>query len=101
VAVEAVAARSFTPQGFRWPGLYIVSGHRTRGAQTEANPTTPFSHHRCCPSLAVDLRVGDIAAANVPLSIWEELAINFRPYGVRWGGANDPNHFFLGGIKCG
>jgi len=108
VEVEDVATRAFSAEGIRWPGLYILSGHRTEGQQADANPFNPASHHRCCPSLAVDLRVADIAASLTPRGVWQFVADLFEAQGVRWGGDfSDPelqsrelNHFYLSGPKC-
>lgn len=92
-----MAERTFTSPRIRWPGIYIISGQRTRSQQQEVNPTQPFSLHRRTPSLAVDLRVGDVPATLTPLNVWKELAVLFETVGVRWGGADDPNHFFIAG----
>jgi len=102
-----VAARAYAPERFRWPGLFIISGHRTRNQQKEVNPASTQSYHRCCPALAVDLRVGDIPASSTPFSIWEELGFFWKDLGGKWGGdfgaqggelveiKPDVNHFYL------
>jgi len=108
VEVEDLAERSMAASGIRWPGLFILSGHRTANQQAEVNPFSEASHHRCCPSLAVDLRVGDIPASSTPHQVWKELANFFSAFGIRWGGDfSDPelasaelNHFYLPGSKC-
>jgi len=108
VETEAVAQRSFAAQGIRWPGIFIISGHRTAAQQKEANPSNPVSHHRCCPSLAVDLRVGDLPASTTPTPFFEFIARAMEVYGIKWGGSfQDPfegfferNHYYLDQPKC-
>jgi len=93
--------------GLRWPGLYIISGHRTQEVQADVNPDAPASLHTRCPSLAADLRVGSVP--NIPAdSIWELLGGRWKLMGGRWGGDFSPgkditgvnrqeqNHFDLG-----
>jgi len=99
---EVVAERSMASQGIRWPGLYIISGHRSRTQQAEANPLHPFSLHRRCPSLAGDLRVGDVPATLTPFETWNFIGQIFKHFGARWGGdftstTPDLNHFYLAG----
>lgn len=108
MGVEDLAERSAAISGIPWPGLFILSGHRTANQQAEVNPFSEASHHRCCPSLAVDLRVGDIPVSITPRPVWEEVANFFSVFEVRWGGDfSDPelasaelNHFYLPGVKC-
>jgi len=105
VDLENMAERAYAAERFRWPGLYIISGHRTTNQQKEVNPTSPFSYHRCCPALAVDLRVGDFPASTTPQSIWEELGFFWKSLGGKWGGDfattelveqfAESNHFYL------
>jgi len=107
VDLEEVAARGTFGTGFDWPGLYIISGHRTRSQQIAVNPFSRQSYHRCCPALAVDLRVGDIPASSTADSIWEELGLLWKALGGKWGGdfgatggelveiEPDINHFYL------
>jgi len=86
-------------KGIRWPGLYIISGHRTEAMQAEVNPDAPASLHRRCPSLAVDLRVGTVPATLVGDSVWDWLGARWQMMGGRWGGrfsVRDANHFDLG-----
>jgi len=87
-------------EGIRWPSLYIISGHRSKEAQKEANPTQPVSYHRNCPALAVDLRVGNVFASITPFDVWKFYAELFELEGVLWGGDPDfpildVNHFYL------
>ena len=96
VLAEEILQRA-TSTGVCWPGLFVISGHRTAAEQTRVNPTQPNSLHRRCPSLAVDLRVGDIAASLTPLPIWQEVAFVFESLGVLWGGPTDQNHFYRSG----
>ena len=108
VEVEDLASRSAAAEGFQWPGLFVLSGFRTRNQQSKANPFAEASHHRCCPSMAVDLRVGDVPASSTPRPVWQEVAEFFQAFGVKWGGDfSDPelasaeqNHFYLPGSKC-
>ncbi len=102
VELEAVASRSMAADGVRWPGLFIISGHRTREQQTQVNPTSPFSLHRRCPSLAADLRVGDEPASLTPHGVWSFLGEIWKNLGGKWGGdftevEPDLNHFYLTG----
>ncbi len=85
--------------GLRWPGLYIISGHRTLQSQADTNPDAPNSLHIRCPSLAADLRVGDVPASLVGDSVWDWLGARWMLVGGRWGGrfsVRDENHFDLG-----
>ena len=107
VDLEEVASEGAFGTGFSWPGLYIISGHRTRNEQTAVNPLSTISYHRCCPALAVDLRVGDTPASSTPFSIWKELGLLWNSLGGKWGGdfgaqggeltevSPDINHFYL------
>jgi len=103
VELEDLAARVYATERFRWPGLYIISGYRTRFEQARVNTFQEVSHHRCCPALAVDLRVGDFPASSTPVSIWEELGSFWQALGGKWGGdfeIPDLNHFYQAGEKC-
>jgi len=104
VALERVASRQFAAAGVRWPGLWIISGYRSPAHQARVNPAVPNSLHVRCPSLAVDLRVGQVAGMSTP-EIWRFLGNVWRAMGGRWGGdfkdsqglpAPDVNHFDLG-----
>jgi len=105
---EAVAERAFAAEGVRWPGIFILSGHRTKTEQAEVNPASPESHHRCCPSLAVDLRVGDLPASITPPQFFRFIAGALATYNIRWGGDSpdefvallEQNHYYLPGPKC-
>ena len=74
-------------KGIRWPGLFIISGHRTQKMQAYENPDAPNSLHLRCPALAVDLRVGGTAASVTSDPIWNWLGARWRLMGGRWGGA--------------
>lgn len=108
VETEAVAERIFAAEGVRWPGIFILSGHRTKAQQADANPSQPSSHHRCCPSLAVDLRVGDIPASVTPPQFFKFIADAMAVHGVKWGGdvpdeflaLLEQNHYYLPREKC-
>jgi len=110
IALDGWADRQIARTGFRWPGIYIISGHRTAARQADVNPDAPNSLHRRCPSLAVDLSVGSIIGAPIPLDrVWELLGGMWKLMGGRWGGdfrgadqditginRREQNHFDLG-----
>jgi len=57
----------------------------------------PDSLHVRCPSLAADLRVGDMPASTTP-DFWRFLGPIWKAMGGRWGGdfqTPDPNHFAI------
>jgi len=96
VAVEAQAIQIFSAEGIRWPGLWILSGYRSERRQIEVNPNNPNSLHSVCPSLAVDLRVGDLPASITPYEQWAFVGTLWMSHGGRWGGhfpTPDLNHF--------
>jgi len=99
IALEELAARSMPD----WPGLRIISGHRTKTQQQDASPTQPASLHRCCPALAGDLRVGDVPASLTPFGVWSFLGGLWKQLGGSWGGdfpTADLNHFYRSGTPC-
>ena len=105
VLMDRVAGQRFTAAGVRWPGLWIISGYRSPKDQARVNPALPNSLHVRCPSLAVDLRVGQVAASITPEETWRALGNIWRAMGGRWGGdfkdrlgqpTHDDNHFDLG-----
>ena len=98
VALDRRAAQELSAEGFRWPGLSIVSGYRSQALQAVINPLAPKSLHTRCPSLAADLRVGDMPASLTPPALWAKLGRIWSSLGGRWGGffsPPDPNHFDL------
>ncbi len=98
VNLNGWAAREFSAQGLRWPGLFIVSGFRSKALQAEVNPLAPDSLHTRCPSLAADLQVGDVSASLTTVEIWAFLASHWFTLGGRWGGRFTPpdnKHFDL------
>lgn len=98
VELDRLAANEFSAAGLRWPGLSIISGHRSRFLQAQINPLAPQSLHTRCPSLAADLRVGDVRASVTPVALWEKLGRIWGTLGGRWGGRFSPpdnNHFDL------
>ncbi len=98
VELDAQATREFSAQGFRWPGLFVISGYRSPRLQLDVNPLAPNSLHTRCPSLAADLRVGDLPATLTPREFWEFLGAIWGQLGGRWGGRFTPedlNHFDL------
>ncbi len=98
VRLDVWAVGQFSAQGFRWPGLFIISGFRSQVLQAEINPLAPDSLHTRCPSLAADLRLGDVPASLTTVELWAFLADGWRRLGGRWGGFFTPpdyNHFDL------
>ncbi len=98
--IEKEVERSPLPsRRFRWPGLWIKSGHRSQPVVSAFHPTAPAatkSRHLFKPSLAADLRVGNVAASETPIEIWTFLGLQWERQGGRWGGRfslPDPNHF--------
>ena len=99
VTLEAWATREASGAGIRWPGIKILSGHRSQARQAKVNPAAPYSLHTRCPSLAADLQLGSIAGVS-PGPIWGWLGAKWLTMGGRWGGmfaeGRDENHFDLG-----
>lgn len=98
VALETEATRLFSAQGFRWPGIFVISGYRSPRLQARLNPLAPQSRHTFCPSMAADLRVGNLPASTTPTEFWAFLGTIWKKMGGRWGGdftvpEPDPNHF--------
>jgi len=74
-----------------WPGLVILSGSRAIPLVPELDPTAPAavqSLHLGCPALAVDLRVGAVAASDTPVEVWAWLGQRWKSQSIfnRWGG---------------
>ena len=102
--MDEEAARQFSAQGFRWPGLFVISGYRSARVQAGVNPAAPNSLHTRCPSLAADLRVGDLPASLTPREFWDLLGRIWESKGGRWGGRFTPedlNHFDLKALDVG
>ena len=102
VDLEAWAAREFlAATRVRWPGIYIISGQRSRARQAEVNPATPDSDHTACPSLAADVRVGSVPTGYGPNAALDWLGARWIQVGGKWGGTflnpasgqPDRNHF--------
>ena len=96
VTLDQRAAAAFATQGLRWPGLWIISGFRPAVLQASLNPLVRRSRHTRCPSMAIDLRVGDFPASTTPVEVWATLGGIWKTLGGRWGGDfRDPdvNHF--------
>jgi len=96
VLVAALAKGLAAAEGFRWPGLYIISGYRTAAQQREVNPSFPASKHTRCPALAADLRIGDYPASVTPVEIWAFVGRLWRDTGGIWRGDtidDERNHF--------
>lgn len=86
-------------EGFRelWPGMYVISGYRTKTHNREVGGVAD-SLHLQCPALAVDLRVGNVVGLESD-EIWAILGGIWRLMGGRWGGTfsePSPAHFDLG-----
>jgi len=99
VLLDRWASAELSAKGIRWPGMFIISGHRSPELQLIVNPAAPRSLHTYCPSLAADLRVGDKPASATPASTWFWLGQRWEFIGHRWGGRFRPpdlNHFDLG-----
>lgn len=99
VVLDQWAERELSAQGVRWGGLYVISGHRSPGLQIIVNPAAPRSLHTRCPSLAADLRVGNIPATLTEVGLWFFLGQRWEFMGHRWGGRFRPpdlNHFDMG-----
>lgn len=92
---------------FRWPGLFVLSGHRTGPVVSALNPLEPpavRSRHRRIPSLAADLRVGNTPASLTDPTIWGFLGSHWEAQGGRWGGRFTPpdwNHFDIDPLLAG
>ena len=96
VHLESQARSEF---GKWWPGLFVISGYRDPVKNAEVGGV-PNSFHTYCPSLAADLRVGNMAGFGSD-EIWAILGGMWRLSGGRWGGTfsnPDPNHFDIGGV---
>lgn len=109
VALELEARCTLSPGGIRWPGLFVISGYRSRPVasalapdQAPAAQSLHMARRDGRPaSLAVDLRVGNLPASTTPLEIWSALGSLWKRLvpGGRWGGDFDPpdvNHFDMG-----
>jgi len=104
VRLDGETRRVFSTAGFRWPGLFVISGFRSRFLQAEINPLAPASLHTRCPSLAADLRVGDQPASITTPEIWAVVGTLWRQMGGRWGGDFSPpdyNHFDFPALSVG
>ena len=96
VALETRATQIFSAEGVRWPGIFIISGYRSPNLQAQVNPAASRSRHMFCPSLAADLRVGNLPASTTPTEFWAFLGTIWKTMGGRWGGdfrTPDVNHF--------
>ncbi len=101
VRLEGLAEERFTAAGTRWPGLWIISGQRSRAHQASLNPAVKDSLHVRCPSLAVDLRVGGLAGHS-PSALLSFAGSLWMALGFRWGGTftdfPNPAHFDVGRV---
>ena len=98
-ALDGWASEQASRVGVRWPGIFIISGHRSTASQARENPDAPASLHTRCPSLAADLRVGNVPASLSGGPVWDWLGARWQMMGGRWGGrfsVRDENHFDLG-----
>jgi len=93
--LDVLAQERFEEEFIPYPGLWIVSGHRSRDRNEQVGGA-PDSRHLDCPSTAVDLRFGSVAGVSAP-AIWAWFGANWKWLGGRWGGDfGDDNHFDLG-----
>jgi len=100
VDLDRILREKFAPVGLGWPGLYIVSGFRSKGLQATVNPGVTNSWHTRCPALAVDIQVGTFPASRTPLEVWAVIGNIWKlnNLGGRWGGdfkRFDPFHLDL------
>lgn len=99
VSLERRAEERFAARSLRWPGLWIIDGHRTIAHQAELNPDVTDSLHARCPSLAADLRVGSLPGFPGG-SLLEFAGGLWMSMGFRWGGTfsdfPNPAHFDIG-----
>jgi len=98
VQLDAAVGRQISAGGFRWAGLYVISGYRSASLQARINPAVPKSLHSQCPSLAVDLRVANLPASTTPYEMWSLVGYEWKKLGGSWGGdfaTPDLNHFVL------
>lgn len=98
VRLEDTAHRAFSNLNLPWPGIRIISGHRTPDANKAARGV-PQSLHLLCPSLAADLRFGNTGIDLSEEQFWQWLGAHWLTMGGRWGGnfsKPDVNHFDLG-----
>jgi hypothetical protein len=108
VTLEAWAQCNLSPSGFRWPGIFIISGYRSPTVQAGLDSPAATSLHTYNPALAADLRVGDAPASTTPREVWAALGTAWKALvlGARWGGdfvtgGPDYNHFDLGLLVLG
>jgi len=89
------ASTEFGTVEIPYPGLWILSGHRTPEENDQVGGA-PDSRHLHCPSQAVDLRFGSVATG-LDHAIWAWFGAKWKLLGGRWGGDfGDDNHFDLG-----
>jgi len=101
IRLDRLARERFASSGLHWPGLWIVSGNRSKEAQADLNPAVQDSLHVECPALAADVRVGSTAGQS------SESLLGFagglwQAMGFRWGGTfrdfPNPAHFDVGRV---
>lgn len=99
LALDARVSNRVAAEGARWPGLWIISGARSRPVSPALNPdqeAATQSWHLRCPALAADLRVGNAPASLTDPTVWALVGTEWEALGGRWGGRFDPpdwNHF--------
>jgi len=87
VALNRWQEGRFAAAGFRGPSLWIISGHRTTEDQQRINPDAPNSFHTTCPSMAVDLRLGQNDESLTGVQVWSILGGRWKlTTAGRWGG---------------
>lgn len=86
VGLDQWAKINLARKGYPWPGIFIISGFRSKRRQQEVNPEAPNSLHTRCPSLAVDLRIGNLNVGMDKDQVWFWLGAQWKMLGGRWGG---------------
>jgi len=87
VALDRWQKGRFAAAGLLGPSLWIISGHRSTERQAEVNPDAPNSLHTRCPSLAVDLRLGQNDPLLTVPQVWAILGGRWKlTTAGRWGG---------------
>lgn len=95
LSLDKWASTEFEKAGIPYPGLWILSGHRSP-AENAGVGGAPDSRHLRCPSPAADLRFGSVAGVS-SREIWAWFGARWQLLGGRWGGEfGDDNHFDLG-----
>ena len=93
LAADRRIAEQFSAEGAHWPGIWVISGFRKAPVTPSLNPTeapATQSRHLACPSLAVDVRVGNAPASTTDPGAWAVVGTAWEALGGRWGGRFNP-----------